>query len=782
MKFSRRTFLKFLAGGAAGALLTPLPWQGLERLARFTQAGPYPLPAKGKEELRPTVSRLCPARTPVTVRLVNGQAVQTLPWEGHPLAGQGLSALAAAEVQMLYRPSRLQTPLLKQANGSFKEIDWQEALRLLRAKVEEAGPDLACVCGDENALGAFLWHDFLEAKGSRDFHFMPSDGQAMRQAARLMQVEAQAGYDFENSDCALVVGANLLENWGAVLRNRRLFAGAPFGGEAGNDGGFGNSGSFIFCSALQTGTARAAKQWLPIAPGTEEVFLLGLLHLLIKSKQGRWPGSFAPSEQAALDELLAQHTPKQVAAACALPENNLKAVASQLLNAKRPLLVAGTSLGAGGSLALPMLVWLGNAWLGNVNKPGGLQLLPDLWAGKTPGDFASFVTAMAAPAGPLAKDRPKVLIFNECNPMYSLPAWVRANQSPAGQNNGESAPANLVATANLLGKVPFKVALSVFANETTAASDLVLPLPSAFERWDQVYSPYGCGEAVYNICPPVITRQTNSRSVAELLHYLRHGQDALANFFAKGQTPDGLLSPLPAEEAIMKRLCKDLQADYEKLRQGLPYVCQHREQPSRAMTGAMTGTMAGTMAGATCSSYLLPVGLCDKKNEKEAKNTGSAILCLLPQTRLALSNASLGLSVYASATLAGRDYAGAESVALLNAATAAAFGLPGGSRVHLSALNCLAGTISTADTAGIMGTGAGLGSKSLAGSGLTVKLHIDESVPFGAISLQSGYGHEHMDAFSNNKGGNLMRFYALQREAGGGATVFVALPVVRQAL
>ena len=782
MKFSRRTFLKFLAGGAVGALLTPLPWQGLGRLARFTQAGPYPLPAGGahenRGELRPTISRLCPSRTPVKVRLVNGQAVQTLPWQGHPLAGEGLSALAAAEVQMLYRPSRLQTPLLKQANGAFKAISWSQALQLLRAKVQEAGANLACVCGDENSLGAFLWQDFLQVRGSGDFYLMPSDGQTMRAAASLMHIEAQPGYDLQNSDCALVLGANLLENWGPVLHSRRLFMNAAFASASGTEkpetGKSEAAAGYIFCSALQTSTARAAKQWLPIAPDTEETFLLGLLHLLGKSRQGRWPNSFAPSEQAALQSLLAEYTPEKVEQVCALPSNSLQNVARQLLNAKRPLLVAGTSLGAGGSLALPALLLLGNFWLGNVNQPGGLQLLPDLWAAQKVGDFATFVAELAAPersmASAAAKTSPQVLFFNECNPFYSLPAWVStrpkfagqdvSGQGYAGQTLKENTSAELVRTADVLARVSFKVALSVFANETTAASDLVLPLPAGLERWDQVYSPYGCGEAVYNICPPVMPRQTNSRSMAALLHYLMHGEDLLPDGPAPdqstGQDPAKtfaeLLPLLPAEEQVMRRVCSRLQADYETLRQGEPYVCPLRQN----------------WAGVICRPDLLPVGLCDKKNEKEAENAVSAVLKLLPETRLALSNASLGLSVYANATLASGDYAGSDSVALLNAATVRTFGLRGGSRVYLSALSP-------------SGTGAGTGA-ALAGSGLAVKLRIDESVPFGAISLQSGYGHEHMDAFSNSKGGNLMQLYALQREANGVASVFAALPVVKRAV
>ena len=47
-----------------------------------------------------------------------------------PLGG-GVSALAVTEVQMRYSPARLKRPLLRNSDGGYREISWEEAEKLL---------------------------------------------------------------------------------------------------------------------------------------------------------------------------------------------------------------------------------------------------------------------------------------------------------------------------------------------------------------------------------------------------------------------------------------------------------------------------------------------------------------------------------------------------------------------------------------------------------------------------------------------------------------------------
>lgn len=54
-----------------------------------------------------------------------------------PLGG-GVSALAVTEVQMRYSPARLKRPLLRNSDGGYREITWEEAEKLLLEKLAAA--------------------------------------------------------------------------------------------------------------------------------------------------------------------------------------------------------------------------------------------------------------------------------------------------------------------------------------------------------------------------------------------------------------------------------------------------------------------------------------------------------------------------------------------------------------------------------------------------------------------------------------------------------------------
>ena len=309
MKITRRTFLKFLAGGAAGLFLTPLPWKGLEKISALTQAGPQPLP-KGKQEFKHTLSSLCPAKTPLKIRLINGQPVQALPWPNHPLGGRGLSALAAAEVQNLFRPSRLKQPLARNSSGLLSPVSWEEAFNLLASKLANASAThnsmpgfkpstiangqgasfsneaVVCVAGDEGSVGALALRQFLVAQGRAEFYSMPGHKSSLSAAWQLMGGTGQPGYDIENSDYVLSVGADLLESWGPVLRNRKVFSNTAF-----NDNHFEtkfedenkySKSKYVYCGPVQNATALACQQWLPVKPGMEAYFLISLAGVILQ--------------------------------------------------------------------------------------------------------------------------------------------------------------------------------------------------------------------------------------------------------------------------------------------------------------------------------------------------------------------------------------------------------------------------------------------------------------------------------------------------------------------
>lgn len=235
----RRGFLKFIGGAAVGTLATPVVWKGLDDISIWSQNWPWiPSLQYGNHEntyVR-TVSKLCPAAGATKIRLVGGRPVRVLSDPESPLGG-GVSALAVTEVQMRYSPARLKRPLLRNSDGGYREITWEEAEKLLleklaAAKKQTEHDSVVCISGDENGTMNELLAGFAAQTGSGRFFAMPSDAQATAQAWKLMGGRGRVGFDIPNSDYVFAVGANVLETWGSVVVNRHAWGQArPAGAE-----------------------------------------------------------------------------------------------------------------------------------------------------------------------------------------------------------------------------------------------------------------------------------------------------------------------------------------------------------------------------------------------------------------------------------------------------------------------------------------------------------------------------------------------------------------------
>ena len=695
MKITRRTFLKFLAGGTAGLLISPLPWKGLGGIAKLTQPGSVPLPV-GKEEFKNSISGLCPAKSPVRIRFINGQPVQTQPWPKHPLSGGGISSLAAAEIQNLARPSRLKTPMLRQGN-TLVPITWEHALEILTTKLKKAGSSLACATSDSTDVGALLLRDFLKKSGSEHFYRLPGHAQSMDQAAELIGAAGQAGFDIESSDCILSVGADWLESWGPVIYNRnRFFADT----KNCSDKKPSNPDSYyIYAGPVANSTARAADEYLQISPGQEIYFLLALARLLALKKSALTNHYQGYAE---FVDWLIQLAPEQIYT----QDTSLEDTAAKLLKAKRPLVITAGSIGAD---AHPMLNLLGlsiNMLLNNINKPGGITFLPWISGQNTPA-LTGYLARIC-----LGKLKlPKLIIINQCNPLYSLPVFFRPATGVATQKK------NL---ADIFKSIPFKVALCVFMNETAQECDLVLPVSAALERWEHVYSPAGLAKAYYSIQPPGIAAPKNVPGVASLLTAVRE------NYFE----PLKVDKPAKNEQEIFTQTCENLALTWQQAYESKSFFnpVQINHNLLRFRTDLFNAWLH--------DDGLNNNTLCDKKNlvpEGSRPETKPAAVKLVPLACQEHLDFTMGLSTFKARVSLERAYDGNNAIAWLGPAEADKLGLGNGEKVVISC----------------------------PGISLQANVRIDESMPSGSFGLWAGFGHYGIDEFTNAMGHNLFLLYNL---------------------
>src|SRR5256885_1083396 len=126
----RRRFLKVL--GVAGAGAAALSSCGIgpeptERLIPYLVQPEDQIP--GTATYYATTCRECAAGCGVRVRVREGRAVKLEGNPDSPINRGRLCARGQAALQGLYNPDRVAHPMVRNASGTFEEIDWDGALQ-----------------------------------------------------------------------------------------------------------------------------------------------------------------------------------------------------------------------------------------------------------------------------------------------------------------------------------------------------------------------------------------------------------------------------------------------------------------------------------------------------------------------------------------------------------------------------------------------------------------------------------------------------------------------------
>lgn len=482
MGIDRRDAIKFIVGGAVGTTLTPIPWKLTDDISIWTQNWSWiPRNMKGKNDYKPTVSKLCPSNVGMLVRTVNGRPVRPIGNPDSPLSGGKISSLAAAEAELLYSPARVRRPLRKSADGTYVAVSWDEADAILSEKLGNATGGVGVISGDMSGTMNEVLSAFAAGFGSGECCFMPDSAQPEALAYNgQMGGDGQPAYDFENADYVLAIGADVLESWGPVVANRRGFASKRPHGED-------PASTWVYAGAFQTNTAAGADKWVPMRPGAQAALALGVANLLIKQ------GASAPG-LSGFASLAAQYTPEKVAEVTGVAPDALQEIAKGLASAKNPLVVVGAEGNEGGSPAAAAAGIACNMLLGSFRALPYPKTV--VKGAKGRGEMLA-TDAAGYVAGFLGGSAPEVLITYQANPVYALPGSVNAKEAING--------------------VSFKVCFSTYLTETALVSDLILPVPHSMEMIDDVASPFGCSKVLYALAMPVIPTLVEAKHPGDFL-------------------------------------------------------------------------------------------------------------------------------------------------------------------------------------------------------------------------------------------------------------------------
>jgi len=525
-------------GAGAGVALSPIPWKLADDSAIWTQMWPWtPVPEDGEVSYVNSTCTLCPGGCGITVRKVNERAVKIEGMKGHPINDGGICLLGLSGLQLLYGSTRVKYPLKRigtRGENKWERITWTNALSLVTEKLrgirlKNQSHMVGGISGSEFGTVSHLMKRFLTAYGSPNFMVKPSVQDSYRMTMNLMQGDpALTGFDFENSDYILSFGSGLLDGWGSPVRMFRA-----------NSSRRKTGGKLIQVEPRLSKTAAKADKWIPIIPGTEAAFAMGLAHVIIRQslyskdfvdqyasgfndwtdEKGRTHRGF---KQFVLDECNLETIEKITGIA----RPDIVSLAEDFAQAQRPLAVCGSGQGwTPGSLHTHSAVHALNAMLGNVNNRGGVWAVPAPdyinWpqveldsiagagikhprldgAGSRQYPFSQSLLNRFFEAVQAGKDYPmQVLFVADANPFYSMP------------------DSGMVKKA--FDKIPYIVSFSPYMDETAQNADLILPNHTYLERWEDVPVTAGIVNPIIGLSRPVIKPQFMTRHTGDVFIHM----------------------------------------------------------------------------------------------------------------------------------------------------------------------------------------------------------------------------------------------------------------------
>ncbi|MFQ5438199.1 MAG: molybdopterin oxidoreductase family protein [Paracoccaceae bacterium] len=230
------------------------------------------------DEIRKTTCYMCACRCGINVHLQNGRVKYIEGNRDHPVNKGVLCAKGSAGIMQHYSPSRLRAPLKRvgeRGSGEFEEISWDAALDLavswLKPLRETAPEKLAFFTGRDQSQSMTGW--WAQAYGTPNY-------------------AAHGGFCSVNMAAAGIytMGGSFWEFGAPDWERTKLFM--IFGVAEDHDSnpikiGLGRlkarGAKVIGVNPIRSGYNAIADEWVGITPGTDGLFVLALVHELLKA-------------------------------------------------------------------------------------------------------------------------------------------------------------------------------------------------------------------------------------------------------------------------------------------------------------------------------------------------------------------------------------------------------------------------------------------------------------------------------------------------------------------
>ena len=230
------------------------------------------------DEVKTTTCYMCACRCGIRVHLKDGSIRYIEGNKNHPVNKGVLCAKGSAGIMQHYSPARLTKPLVRvgeRGSGEFREMEWDEVLDTATAwlaEVRATDPKkLAFFTGRDQSQALTSW--WAQQFGTPNY---AAHGGfcSVNMAAGGMYTFGSAFWEFSEPDWAhtkyfLMFGvaedhdSNPIKAGLSKLKSR--------------------GARFVSVNPIQTGYSAIADEWLAITPGTDGLFVLALVHELLRA-------------------------------------------------------------------------------------------------------------------------------------------------------------------------------------------------------------------------------------------------------------------------------------------------------------------------------------------------------------------------------------------------------------------------------------------------------------------------------------------------------------------
>ncbi|MDY0274380.1 MAG: molybdopterin-dependent oxidoreductase [Desulfomicrobium sp.] len=490
----------------------------------------------------PTICYQCKAECAILARVENGVVKEV---KGNPLAKGKMCVKGMAGITTLYSGERLKYPLKRigeRGEGKFERISWDEAMDIMEKKLRELR--------DRGEMHKFTYSMFPHSSTDPKWRFVNAMGGFITtglphcDSAKIMAHLHTFGC-FPNHHIAPIY-YSVPKGGIMILAGRHPFGCLDDASVARDILNAKERGAkLIVIDPIFRSEAAKADWWIPIKPGGDAAFFLGMCNYLLtndlydKNFCDKW---VREGDMDKLMEFIKDKTPEAMSPICEVPAQDIIKLAKMCAQAPSVCVDAFKSIMYGNAMD-----W-GHAWsiflviTGNLDNPGG-QPLPEIapmapvepvppapslhelgyhrtGPNRDKFDYYTFILEPTWYAAQAVKEGTlKVFFASECNPALSemgSSVWREAMTLKDKQGNY---------------LLELFVVTEILPSETMKWADLVLPDQTNFERWELLYMPWWYTYAhTAAICQPVVEPIGESRHANKVMIEL--GKRLVPEYFA----------------------------------------------------------------------------------------------------------------------------------------------------------------------------------------------------------------------------------------------------------